>query len=563
MAFSLWEKLRPVKKPAAAPRLPPPQHLAEFLARAGSDWPKAVQAAQSGPEILIASSVGGHAAVRELDMILAIALTLRGARVSFLLCDGALTACEQCTFKMFKSPWQFVEVGPSNHCQACFGMGDAAYGALGLPVLKYSDFLTPADKKSAARLARKTPVADIPHFTLRGLAVGEHAAAGALRLFARGDLSQEETAEPVLRRYFEAALLTAAAFGGALASRPFRCCSFHHGIYVPQGIVGEVARQAGVRVANWVVAYRKQRFVFSHGDTYHHTLLDEPVSTWESIAWTSAIRQEAETYLKSRWQGSQDWIYFHENPTEDIEKIRRELQFEKDQPTILLLTNVIWDAQLHYRANAFVNMIDWIEQTIQYFSRRQDLNLVIRIHPAEIRGGIPSRQLMAEEIARRFPVLSSNIRVIGPDKDVSTYALALDSDTAIIYGTKTGVELTSIGIPVIVAGEAWIRNKGLTEDATSPESYFRLLDALPKGQRLPEETKIRALKYAYHFFFRRMIPLRIAEQIPGTKRPFTMVADSLASFSDEADPGLGVICRGIIDGSPFVYPAEDEVALTP
>ena len=223
---------------------------------------------------------------------------------------------------------------------------------------------------------------------------------------------------------------------------------------------------------------------------------------------------------------------------------------------------MIWDAQLHYRANAFANMLDWIEQTIQYFSRRQDLNLIIRIHPAEIRGGIPSRQLMAEEITLRFPNLASNIRVIGPDKDVSTYALALDSDTAIIYGTKTGVELTSIGIPVIVAGEAWIRNKGLTEDATSPESYFRLLDALPKGKRLPDETKIRALKYAYHFFFRRMIPLRIAEQVPGTKRPFTMVADSLASFSDQADPGLGVICRGIIEGSPFVYHAEGEVALT-
>ena len=563
MAFSFLEKLWPEKKPAAEPRLPPPKHLGDFLERAGADWPKAVQAAQGGPEILIASSVGGHAAVRELDMILAIALTLRGAKVSFLLCDGALTACEQCTFKMFKSPWQFVEVGPTNHCRDCFGMGDAAYGALGLPVLKYSDFLTRGEKKSASRLAQKTPMADIPNFKFQGLSLGEHAAAGALRFFARGDLSQEETAEPVLRRYFEAALLTATAFGRALASRPFRCCSFHHGIYVPQGIIGEVARQAGVRVANWVVAYRKQRFIFSHGDTYHHTLLDEPVSTWDSMDWTPAIRKEAEDYLRSRWQGSQDWIYFHENPTEDIEKIHQELQFEKDQPTILLLTNVIWDAQLHYRANAFANMLDWIEQTIQYFSRRPDLNLIIRIHPAEIRGGIPSRQLMAEEIALRFPDLASNIRVIGPDKDVSTYALALDSDTAIIYGTKTGVELTSIGIPVIVAGEAWIRNKGLTEDATSPESYFRLLDALPKRQRLPEETKIRALKYAYHFFFRRMIPLRIAEQVQGTKRPFTMVADSLASFSDQADPGLGVICRGIMDGTPFVYHAEDEVALTP
>ena len=36
------------------------------------------------------------------------------------------------------------------------------------------------------------------------------------------------------------------------------------------------------------------------------------------------------------------------------------------RPTILLLTNVIWDAQLHYPANAFPNMIVWLIETIRY-----------------------------------------------------------------------------------------------------------------------------------------------------------------------------------------------------
>ena len=51
---------------------------------------------------------------------------------------------------------------------------------------------------------------------------------------------------------------------------------------------------------------------------------------------------------------------------------------------------------------------------------------------------------------------------------MSTYALMSLCNAAIIYGTKMGVELTSVGLPVIVAGEAWIRNKGLTHDASSP-----------------------------------------------------------------------------------------------
>ncbi len=59
---------------------------------------------------------------------------------------------------------------------------------------------------------------------------------------------------------------------------------------------------------------------------------------------------------------------------------------------------------------------------------------------------------------------------------MSTYALMSLCNAAIIYGTKMGVELTSVGLPVIVAGEAWIRNKGLTHDASSPEEYFRILE---------------------------------------------------------------------------------------
>ena len=44
--------------------------------------------------------------------------------------------------------------------------------------------------------------------------------------------------------------------------------------------------------------------------------------------------------------------------------------------------------------------------------------------------------------------------------------------------------LAFLPIPVIVAGEAWIRNKGLTHDASTPAEYFRILDRLPFAERL-------------------------------------------------------------------------------
>jgi hypothetical protein len=114
--------------------------------------------------------------------------------------------------------------------------------------------------------------------------------------------------------------------------------------------------------------------------------------------------------------------------------------------------------------------------------------------------------------------------------------------------------MAALGVPVIVAGEAWIRGKGFAEEVSSPAQYFELLDRLPAKRKLEPEKHALAMRYAYHFFFRRMIPLPFLHQ------------DAGASFRIEANrddlvvgrwPGLDAICEGVLTGAPFVYHAED------
>jgi hypothetical protein len=336
---------------------------------------------------------------------------------------------------------------------------------------------------------------------------------------------------------------------------PYLAVVSQHGIYVPQGLVGEVARKEGVRVVNWNVAYRKRRFIWSHGDTYHRTIMNEPCANWEDVPWTPRLEADAMAYLESRREGSRDWIWFHERPVEDVAEIQRRLGVDFSRPCVGMLTNVMWDAQIHYPANAFANMLDWALRTIEYFERRPDLQLIIRVHPAELRGTLPSRQPILAEIRRYYPRLPANVFVIGPESNISTYATMLQCDAVIIYGTKTGVELASQGVPVIVAGEAWIRGKGLTLDASSPEDYFRILDSLPLGRRLDAATVERARKYAYHFFFRRMIPVELTRP---HKRwaPFLLDVERLDQCRPGGSAGLDVICDGIVTGREFIYREE-------
>ena len=559
MGLSGWRTLWRRKNAPPASAKP-----AASLPKGFPDWAALIAASRAwnarrpgrAGRVLIATNIGGHGPVGVFESTLAAALALRDAEVEIVLCDAALPACLKAEFADLPDDTILTERRlPQTFCPSCISRGRAMFEPLGLKVRYLSELITDDDRAEARRVAEGLPADQIDGYLMDGLKVGEHARAGALRYYTRGDLQGESHGETVLRRYLEAAIISVSAYRRLLGQQRYHVAVFHHGLYVPQGSVGEVCREAGVRVVNWVVAYRNNSFILSHGETYHHTLMSEPASDWQDMDWGERQRGEILAYLKSRWRGERDWIGFHEKPEEDAAAVAGALGLDLQKPVIGMLSNVVWDAQLHYPANAFPSLVDWTARTIDYFAGRPDLQLLLRIHPAEVRGTSPSRQPLLEEIRRRFSVLPPNVFVIPPESPVSTYAAMQLCDSVLIYGTKTGVELTAVGIPVVVAGEAWIKNKGLTLDAATPEAYFRILDSLPLNRRLEPAVVERALKYAYHFFFRRMMPLPFLKKV-SSNLFFTPAIASADALAQGADPALDLICEAILEGRPFIYPAE-------
>ena len=522
-------------------------------------WAEALARREGGPRVLLATAIGGHPQFTVIESALAIALTLRGAKVDSLVCDAAVPACQRAKVSLPAPPDLVGRRIEKLVCAGCIGRARAVFNIPGLDRLEMSQFLKRRDREEAQAIAASLPLEEIGSYGYKGLPIGEHAKAGALRYYGVGDLSGEPEGEDVLRRYLESSLLTAFAMNRVLKRGEYDFVLTNHGIYVPHGIINAVARWRGVRTAAWNQAYRRQCVIFSHGDTYHHTLMQEPVSAWEDMPWSDAHEAEIMSYLHSRRHGSRDWIWFNRDGDEDVDRFAAEVGLDWSKPVIGMLTNVVWDAQLHYPANAFPGMLDWIVKTVAYFRDRPDLQLLIRIHPGEVAppGGVTkSRQPALEEIRHAFPDLPKNVFIIPPEHPLSTYEAMDRCDSVIVYGTKTGVELTSFGVPVIVAGEAWIRNKGITRDAASIEDYFHALDALPLDARMDRKTTLRARKYAYHFFFRRMIPLPFLEPVQGVWPPFEAKVGTLGELAEGVHPGLDVLCEGILKGKPFIYEAE-------
>jgi hypothetical protein len=225
---------------------------------------------------------------------------------------------------------------------------------------------------------------------------------------------------------------------------------------------------------------------------------------YERLADLENARRGARVWGKSR----RLWQYVS---AQGADQTRNALSLDQ-RPVILLAANVLGDS-LTLGRNIFAeSMSQWITKTVQYFAKRSDLQLVVRIHPGE--KIVPQAKSMATVVREALPEIPGHIRVIGALDNVNTYDLIEIANLGLAYTTTVGVETAMNGIPVISCGDTHYRGRGFTIDPNSWGDYFSTLDNvladLP-AYRLSEEQIAKAWNYAYRFFFEypRPFPWRL------------------------------------------------------
>ncbi len=483
------------------------------------------------------------------DALMAWAVRLRGATPLVLLCNEALTACEVATVNNYPDDNAFLAAGRPITCDNCFSRAKQIVDAFELPYHSYTDFIAPDVWAKAATTAERVSIEDCFAFEYLGIPIGEQVEATVYRTLLRATL--DRTSDLVLkttRRLLSNAIVMAEIAQAVYERLQPDVVVAHHGVYLTSGIFCALMRSRGVRIVTWNQSYRRGSMIFSHDDTYHRTIYQEPVETWDKITLSDEQQRMLESYLGTHWKAGWDWISYNRNANEDPAQIIRILDLDTNRPIIGMFTNIQWDARIHYSGVVFANHADWLVETVRFFLEHPEQQLVIRVHPAEVQHTTGKARERADEvIARHFSKLPDHIKVIAPEDNISSYALVELCSAAIVFGTKLGIEMAARGLPVIVAGEAWYRGKGFTYDSKSANEYYDLLANAGKLPRNSPDVIARARRYAYHFFFRRMIPFpSIGFQRDGT------VVRTLQDLLPGKDIHLDTICEGILNGAPFV-----------
>ena len=167
---------------------------------------------------------------------------------------------------------------------------------------------------------------------------------------------------------------------------------------------------------------------------------------------------------------------------------------------------MLWDAASAQREIAFDNPVEWVIETIEWFNKNPEKQLIVKIHPAEIVIGtnMPFYDIILSRISP-----NENIRIIKPDEKFNSWSIYDISSMGIVHTTTAGMEMPLVHKPCLVVSKTHYRNKGFTLDVESKEEYFEKLNNLDISKVDLKKNKIEAVKYAHLLFIRYQIPFNM------------------------------------------------------
>jgi len=476
--------------------------------------------------VLIPLTQGQERGSTYMYCLLAHAFRTRGYDPIVVLCDATLDVCLR----------KRVDDDDEATCAVCHRYGRSALDAFGLDFLHTSELL-PADY-SPPGFSDGAPRSG----EYRGIDIAKYARSSAKRFLKKGYIDYaEEPERSVYRRFLRScAILTDVA--EALFERwSFDAVVAHHPAYLYGGVYLDMAVDHGVPARTMGAGFRDGTLMI--GDQRNRSGLpqfSEPGFVADQLGVPLTADEDATIgeLMTDRKTG---------------DAVRRAYVADTsgstgagDRNLVGLFTNLMWDASLEAPGGLFDSPYVWVATTIDHFSERPDVDLVVKPHPAEAHR--ESAETMSQWIHTMFDPLPENVTVLEPDTDVNPYDLASDLDLGVVFNSTLGLEMAFDGIPVVVAGDTHYRGLGFTYDPDSRSEYRDFLDR-HDSLDTTERMRKRARRYAHSLFVRKHI------EFPAfytTDRGWTEIS---TMTHDELKPGqenVDRIVEGILENRPVL-----------
>ena len=508
----------------------------ELARLAGDVARQAPPPAEAGGRILVVSPHSWKFPLL-VEVTTALAMRLRGARVTVLACDGGVPHCDNRT----------VSFDPAGLCRVCWGRARRTLKAAGLDTLRISELAASPELDAALAEIDRTPDDALAGVAIDGTSLWDVATTSYWRSMLAKGMTRGEIDRAAQRGFLRATARAWIAVRAAIARVEPTAILGLNGTFHVQAAALRQARAHGIPFVNY------EGGVVTSGTIHVH--VDRAAADFDfGAAWAERAerpladeqRERIDEFLLRRRTGAGNPFRYLDRPKGRGDEILAARGLDPSRPTMVAFTNVLWDSAVIDKDVAFAGITDWIRTFMAALRESPERQAVFRIHPAELR--VPRRQsieslrdLILAEGAGAMP----NVAVIGPEEETDSYALMDVAESVHVYTTTAGLEAAAFGRPVVVAGGAHYAGKGFTFDLASREQ----LATIVAGRLRPgadDETVRLARRYAHFYFFEQMgsVPATEVATEYGTTTG-ELRAKTAGDLRPGHFPGLDALCDAL------------------
>lgn len=480
------------------------------------------------------------------DAIFGHAFQKLGCQVKMIYCDGFLNSCDADT----------VSRNQKSQCFLCKKFGRFVKKTLGLDCFSFNQYILQSEVGKIKNKVERLKKEEFFNYKYLGVNVGAHARASTVRFFLSGKINLDNPQEEIIfrKKLVYAMIMTKIAQEVYFKEKPKLIFTLH-GIYSTWGPFFDYFQNKNIDgVVYSCSAIRFGRFLFSrNGMEWDFT----NNKSWEDFKKNPLSQKEKlhiDSFLKNRFQGGVADQLMYEKKFNNFskDKMLRLLSDKKYKRRYVLYSNLAWDACLGGReSSVFNDIFSWIDETIIFFKKKPDYQLIIKPHPAELIWEKGTKGIINYIIANH-PDLPKNIIVLKSNVSLRAYDLITPKTICLVFNGTIGLEMASQGVPVLTVGGIHYKDAGIVYKINTLEKYLSLLDNPQKIILFAIANKEMAKKYAYFYIFKQLI------RIPFYREDKWSAIDwiAMANIKDllYTDSDLIKICKKIIQGKDIINP---------
>jgi hypothetical protein len=451
------------------------------------------------------------------------ALKDRGDTIDYAYCDRTITdfcmsmASSRVSFSASKEQKDDI-------CKTCVEQSSLLRGFLGVDGFPIHRYVQAGDRQEARRISEETPIDELADFQLEGVPIGKFAYYEAMIQTKSLSADLDETARNIYRAIFKNCYLITLASARMVEDLRPDIGLTYHAIYSYNRCFSTILENRGIAIwsmnASCNVAEIDTHLILSRSAHFYPHLLQE----WARYRDVPVISDEilsAGDHIIALMEGRG---FGYSNPQKrSLKTVDERLGIKPGRKVLAAALSSHDELMASQRAGfeptfddiLFPTQIDWIKWLFEYARGRDDIHLVIRVHPREFKKGIngkvsPHVELLNEAFLGRPENVSINV----PEDRVSNYELLMRADAVTVAWSSVAQEAALLGIPAVTFFDGVVVFPiDLTELGLTSRSYRAALDrALAAGWSL--EISRRAFRWAALMFSKTRIDMTNGARSP-------------------------------------------------